>query len=228
MYAVEENHNRQLQVDISGLKHALQQAQTHEKERCLEVLMQSHTRFNRLMEISSSEAFHLGWEQAMTEPSALFFSGPDEYDALNKIEGRNYDLDFYVRKENLGVTFAEEMEEETEPHGANSQVLGSEFSDRWAKDQLQVKSKFISSSGASDLEGFLEFPSISTTQTTHTGFDDTVTIHFNPPMLQSPEVQSLSFFDRSNASQFPPAMLRPSTQAIEAPNRGQGPELQNK
>ena len=113
MYALEENHNRQLLLDISILKRAAQQAQTHKKERCLEVLTQSHTRFNRLMEISGSEAFRLGWEQAMTEPSARLFSGPDEYDALNKIEGRNYDLDFYVRKENLRVTFAEEIEEET-------------------------------------------------------------------------------------------------------------------
>ena len=113
MFALEENHNRQLQVDISALKRALQQAQTHEKERCLEVLTQSHTRFNRLMEISGSEAFHLGWEQDMIEPSVRLFSRPDEYDALNKIEGRNYDLDFYVRKENLGMTFTKEMEEET-------------------------------------------------------------------------------------------------------------------
>ena len=196
MFAVEENHNRQLQVEISGLKCALQQAQTHEKERCLEVLMQSHTRFNRLMEISGSEAFHLRWEQAMTEPSARLFSAPNEYDALNKIEGHNYDLDFYVRKENLGVTFAEEMEEETESHGADSQVLGSELSDRWVKDQPEVKSKAVSSSGASDLEGFLEFPSIPSKQT---DFDNTVTIHFNPPMLQFLEVQSLSLFDKRNA-----------------------------
>ena len=65
------------------------------------------------MEIFGSEAFRLGWEQAMTEPSARLFCGPDKYDALNKIEGRNYDLDFYVRKENLGMTFTKEMEEET-------------------------------------------------------------------------------------------------------------------
>ena len=88
----------------------------------------------------------------MTEPSVHLFSGRDEYDALNKIEGPNYDLDFYVRKENLRVTFAEE---ETESHRADSEVLGSEFSDRWAKDQLEVKSKVVSSTGASDLQGFL-------------------------------------------------------------------------
>ena len=123
------------------------------------------------------------------------------------------------------MTFAKEIEEETESHGADSEVLGSEFSDRWAKDQLEVKSKVVSSTGALDSQGFLQFTSISTRQTTQTGFDDTVTIHFNHPILQSPEVQSLSFFDRSNASQFPLAMLCPSTQATEAPNRGQGPEL---
>ena len=107
------------------------------------------------MEISGSEAFRLGWEHAMTEPSARLFCGPDEYDALNKIERRNYDLDFYVRKENLWVTFAKEIEEETESHGADSEVLGSEFSDHWAKDQLEVKSKVVSSTGALDSQGFL-------------------------------------------------------------------------
>ena len=148
MYALEENHNRQLLLDISILKQAAQQAETHKKERYLEVLTQSHSWFNRLMEISGSEAFRLGWEQAMTEPSARLFSGPDEYDVLNKIEGRNYDLHFYVRKENLRVTFAEEIEEETESYGADSEVLGSEFLDRWANDQLVVNSKVVSSTGA--------------------------------------------------------------------------------
>ena len=225
MYALEENYNKQLLLDISILKRATQQAETHKKERCLEVLTQSHSRFNRLMEISGSEAFRLGWEQAMTEPSARLFCGPEEYDALNKIEGRNYDLDFYARKENMRVTFVEEMEEETESHGPDSEVLGSQFSDRWVNDQLEIKSKVVSSTGALDSKGFLQFASISTPQT---DFDDIVTIHFNPPILQSSEGQSLSFFDKSNASQFPPVMLCPSAKAIEAPNRAQAPELQNK
>ena len=56
MFSLEENHNNQLEVEISGLKcekseaceatrrveltmnHALHQVQVHEKERCLEVL----------------------------------------------------------------------------------------------------------------------------------------------------------------------------------------------
>ena len=132
MFTLEENHNRQPQVEISSLKHeiseayeaarrveltincALHWAQVHKKERCLEVLSQSHTRFNRLMEISGCEAFYLGWEQALTDHSEHIFSGPEEYDALNKIEGGNYDMDFYVMKENMEVTFADEMEDETE------------------------------------------------------------------------------------------------------------------
>ena len=161
MYALEENHNRQLLLEISILKRAAKPSETHKKERCLEVLTQSHSRFNRLMEISGSEAFRLGWEQAMTEPSARLFCGPDEYDALNKIERRNYDLDFYARKENLRVTFVEEMEEETESHEPDSEVLGSQFSDRWVNDHLEIKSKVVSSPGALDSEGFLQFASIS-------------------------------------------------------------------
>ena len=79
---------------------ALHQAQVHEKERCLEVLSQSHTHFNCPMEILGYEAFCLGWEQILTNPLARIFSSPEEYDALNKIESGNYDLDFYVTKEN--------------------------------------------------------------------------------------------------------------------------------
>ena len=131
------------------------------------------------MEISGCEAFRLGWEQALTEPSVHILSGLEEYNALNTIEGGNYDLDFYVTKENLGVTFVEEMEDETESQGGDSQVLGSELPDRGAKDQPEVKSKAVSSSGASDLEVCLEIPSIPSTQS---GFDDTVTIHFNLPV----------------------------------------------
>ena len=66
MFALEENHNRQLQVKISGLtrekdeayeadhriesmmNHALHQAKHHEKEKCLEVLSQSHSCYGSL------------------------------------------------------------------------------------------------------------------------------------------------------------------------------------
>ena len=66
------------------------------------------------MEVSGCETFRLGWEQALTDPSARIILGPEEYDALNKIEGKNYDLDYYISKENLTVTFAEELDDETE------------------------------------------------------------------------------------------------------------------
>ena len=66
------------------------------------------------MEVSGCETFHLGWEQALQDPSAQIFSSLEEYNALNKVEGRNYDMDFYVSNENLGVAFAEEIEDETE------------------------------------------------------------------------------------------------------------------
>ena len=87
------------------------------------------------MEISGCEAFRLGWEQAMTEPSSCLFCGPDEYDALNKIEGHNYDLDFYVRKENLRVTFAEKLKKKQNLReqilkfwGLNFQITGRRIS----------------------------------------------------------------------------------------------------
>ena len=56
----------------------------------------------------------MGWEQALSDPLAQVISGLDEYDALKKIEGKNYDLDYYASKENLTVTFAEEFEDEVE------------------------------------------------------------------------------------------------------------------
>ena len=101
MFSHEENHNKQLKVEISGLtrekdeayeadrriesmmNHALHQAKHHEKEKCLEVLSQSHSRFNHLMEFSGCETFRLGWEQALLDPSARVFSSPKDYDALN-------------------------------------------------------------------------------------------------------------------------------------------------
>ena len=69
------------------------------------------------MEVSSCETFRLGWEQALSDPSTRIISGPEEYDALNKIVGKNYDLDYYASKENLMVTFAEELEDEAENRG---------------------------------------------------------------------------------------------------------------
>ena len=132
------------------------------------------------MKILGYEAFCLGWEQILTNPLARIFSSPEEYDALNKIESGNYDLDFYVSKENLGVVFADEMEDEIESQVGGSQVLGFELPDHGAKDQLEVKSKAISSSGALDLEGCIEVPSVPSTLS---GFDDILTIHFNPPIF---------------------------------------------
>ena len=57
----------------------------------------------------------------MLNPSACIVSGPEEYDALNKIEGKNYDLDYYATKENLVVAFAEELKDEIETQGGGSQ-----------------------------------------------------------------------------------------------------------
>ena len=42
------------------------------------------------------------------------FSSPEDYDNLNQVESNNYDLEYYVSKENLGVNFTKELDEETE------------------------------------------------------------------------------------------------------------------
>ena len=69
MLALEENRGRQLEVEISSLTRkkreveeaaraiesemnkALHQAKLQQKDKCLEVLSQSHSRFSRLMEV---------------------------------------------------------------------------------------------------------------------------------------------------------------------------------
>ena len=140
MLAFEENQGRTLQLEVSSLtrekqeaveaarriesemNRSLQQASVQQREKCLEVLSQSHSRFNRLMEVSSCETFRLGWEQALMNPSARVISSLEEYDSLNKIEGKNYDLDYYASKENLTVTFAEELDDETENRGRQLKV----------------------------------------------------------------------------------------------------------
>ena len=74
------------------------------------------------MEVFGCEAFRLGWEQALSDPSERVFTGPDDYDALNKVESRNYDPEYYVSKENLVVTFVEELKDETKTQRGESQA----------------------------------------------------------------------------------------------------------
>ena len=122
------------------------------------------------------------------------------------------------------VAFADEMEDESKSQGWGSQVLGFELPDHGVKDQLEVKSKTISSSSASELDGCLK---VHLVPGTLGGFDDTITIYFNPSIFQSPEVQSLSFLDKSKTPQSCLVMPGPSTEGTEPANQGKGPELQN-
>ena len=131
----------------------------------------------------------------MTDPSARIISGPEEYDSLNKIEGKNYDLDYYASKENLTVTFAEELDDETKNRGSESHVSKSEHLEVLGKDQADSKQKAVVSSGTSGLEGCLEIPSSSG------GFDDNLTITFGTLILQSPEVQTLDFLEKVTTPQ---------------------------
>ena len=75
MLALEENRGRQLEVEVSSLtckkkeaeeaarmidsemNRALQRTKLQQKDKCLEVLSQSHSLFNHLMEVSSCETF---------------------------------------------------------------------------------------------------------------------------------------------------------------------------
>lgn len=162
------------------------------------MLSQSHSWFIRLMEVSGSEAFRLGWEQALMDPLARLISGPEEYDALNHVKGKNYDLDYYTAKENLTVSFTEELEDEAENRGSESHASKSERPEVVAKDQTDAKLKGVTSSGASGLEGCLEIP------TSSGGFDDTLTITFGTPMLRSLEVRTLDFLEKDRTPQSLP------------------------
>ena len=96
------------------MNQALYQARLDQKKKCHQVLSQSHSHFNRFCEIFGCEALPLGWEQALLYPVQWSFSSLEDYDNLNRVENNNYDLEYYVSKENLGVDFAEELDEETE------------------------------------------------------------------------------------------------------------------
>ena len=188
----------------------MHQAKLQQKEKCMEVLSPSHLRFNCLMEVSGCEAFRLGQEQALLDPSARVFVVPDDYDALNQIENKNCDLEYYVSKENLIVNFVEELEDETETQGGGSQASKSNHSDLMTKDQAESKSKAITSGGASDLEGCLEIP---TGLSTSSVFDDNLVISFTPLILQSPEFQILDFLDKNKTPQSRPPQTGSASEA---------------
>ena len=130
--SLKENKNSQWEVEGAQLKrerdqaleaglllevkmnHALYQAKLNQKKKCLQVLSQSHSCFNCFYEISGCEAFRLGSEQALLDPLQWSFSGPVDYDNLNRVKSNNFDLEYYATKENLGVDFIDELNEETE------------------------------------------------------------------------------------------------------------------
>ena len=87
---------------------------------------------------------------------------------------------------------------------------------------MESKSKAISSGGASDLEGCLEIPSGLSTSS---GFDDNLTIHFTPPILQSAEVQTLDFLNKAETPQSRPPQVDPALEAASPANQGQPPEF---
>ena len=101
-------------------------------------------------------------------------------------------------KENLIVTFVEELEDEIETHGGGSQSSKSGHLDPIVKDHVESKSKTIAGTTASNLEGYLEVPSGLALSS---GFDDNLVIEFTPPILHSPEVQNLDLLGQSNTPQ---------------------------
>ena len=122
------------------MNRALYQAKLQQKEKCIKVLSHSPSHFNRLLEVSSYEAFRLRWDQALSDRSTCVFSGPDEYNDLNKVERNHYDLEYYVSKENLTVAFADKLEDETKTQGGGSQASKSDHLDPVAKGQVDSKS----------------------------------------------------------------------------------------
>ena len=160
----------------------------------------------------------------MLVPSAHDFTSPEDYDDFNKVESNNYDLDYYVSKENLAVTFAEELEDKNKTQGGGSQSSKSDHLDTVAKGQVESKSKAISGNDTSNLEGCLE---ISPGLLSSGGFDNTLTITFTPLILHSPEVQTLDFLDKNETPQFRlPQTGLTSGVAILA-NQGQPLECKN-
>ena len=91
---------------------AIQSAKVQEKEKCIHILTHSHSRFSRLNEISSCEAFQLGWEQALLDLTAHDFSGLNAFNVANQVEVNNYELEYYISKKNLKVDFVEELKNE--------------------------------------------------------------------------------------------------------------------
>ena len=99
---------------------ALHKAKLQEKEKCLHVLTQSHTRFSCLNEVSICETFHLGQEHALLDPLAHDFFGPEAFDAANRVDINNYDLDYCIAKKHLEVDFVKELDgEETKCETSN-------------------------------------------------------------------------------------------------------------
>ena len=89
---------------------------------------------------------------------------------------------------------------------------------------MESKSKAISSGGASDLEGCLKVPiGLSSSS----GFDDNLVIHFNPPILQYSEVQTLDFLDTNEMPQSRLLQIGSTTEATDPVNQDQPPVPKN-
>lgn len=121
----------------------------------------------------------------MLDPSAHVFADLNDYDALNQIKNKRYDLECYVSKENMNVTFTEELKDETETQGGGSQTLKSDHLSPLTKGQVESKAKAIPCVNASNLECCLEIPS---GRASSVGFDDNLTIEFTPSILDSLDV----------------------------------------
>ena len=78
----------------------------------------------------------MGWEHALLDSKSCDFFDLEAFDATNKVETKNYDLEYYVSKENLGVEFVEELDgEDSSIQGDDSQVSLPSLGDHPTKDQ---------------------------------------------------------------------------------------------
>ena len=157
------------------------------------MLSQCHSCFNCFCEISNCEAFHLTWEQALLDPLLRNFIGPEDYDKLNRVECNNYNLEYYAAKENLGVDFTDELDEETETQGEGSRASKSDHPDPLTKNQAKSKLPVVPSTDPLELEGCLNVPPGTISSGS---FDDNVVITFSTPLLESPIVPNLDFMDQ--------------------------------
>ena len=127
-----------------------------------------------------------------------------------------------MTKENIGVDFAEELDEEIETQGEGSRTSRSDRLGPSVKNQAESKPHVIPIFDSSKHEGCLNVPSGITSGG---GFDDNLTIHFNAPFLSSPTAPNLEFMDQTSTPQSKIPVLGDTSDPADPLLQGQPLEL---